>query len=168
MADKKRSEDIGDMSAGNIIQFLKENNIDDFEYCENDRKIAVKYQAAGKTAQKEQAKQQETKPEKMQAETKNLPEFYILKSLHVGYCHLQGRSKGSEEIEQFAEPCKKGGLEDILGIVKCMKGQIQYEIKLCDYKDFSGSYGIVEEIFVEHEQAVEYGMPLMKIKPCLE
>ena len=81
MADKKRSEDIGDMSAGNIIQFLKENNIDDFEYCENDRKIAVKYQAAGKTAQKEQAKQQETKPEKMQAETKNLPEFYILKSL---------------------------------------------------------------------------------------
>ena len=157
MADKKMSDDTMDMSAGDIIQFLKENNINYFEYCEKGRKIAVKYQSAGKTIQKEKAVQQETK---------KLFDFYILKSAIVGYCCLQGRQEGSDKIEPLVRVGDKVGLEDILCMIECMK--LPNEIKLKDYKDFSAENGIIEEILVENEQPVDYGMPLMKIKPCIE
>ena len=46
--------------------------------------------------------------------------------------------------------------------------KLENEIKLSQYKDFPAENGIIEEIFVENEQPVDYGMPLIKIRPVLE
>lgn len=151
-----------------IIKVMKENGINEFEYCSGGRKTSVKYKEHEKTAcQKRQEKQQEEIPEQpMKIEKPELPEHYILKSLYVGYCYLQGMKNDSERKEPFVKIGDKVGLEDILCMIECMK--LPNEIKLKDYRDFSAEKGIIEEILVENEQAVEYGMPLMKIKPVLE
>jgi biotin carboxyl carrier protein len=150
-----------------ILSEMKSGGISEIEINENGKKLLVKYKPLMKS---QPAEQEIAKPLQTQQieNLKPFEKFYILKSAVVGYCLIQGKKEDSDEIEPIVQVGDKVGLEDILCMIECMRGQVHHEVKLKGYKDFPAEHGIIEEILVEHEQSVDYGKPLMKIKPVSE
>ncbi len=164
MAKAKENEHLN-----SLVKFLSENSIAELEQEKKGKKFSIKIKHFAREATKkeeistkETAKKPEIKPE---AKTE-IQETYILTSQHVGYFHILRQEK--DNIEPFAKVGDKVHLEDILGIIDCMKGQVQHEIRLADYKDFKSEYGIIEKIYVENGMPVEYGKPLFEIKSLKE
>lgn len=164
---------MADEDLNEIVGILAKNGIAEFEQEESGKKFSVKIKC--KTQKPKEVHEEikiekvEQKPieEKVQEQIPKISETYILKSQYVGYFHIL-RKKEDESIEPFVKIGDKIGLEDTLGVLECMKGQVQHEIKLQDYKDFQADYGIIEKILEENGMPVDYGKPLFKIKPCFE
>lgn len=159
---------MADEGFNEIVGILAGNGIAEFEHEEKGKKLSIKIKCSAKPKEvhEEIKTEKETKPETESIEGK-IRESYILKSQHVGYFHILGE-KEDESIEPFVKIMDKVGLEDTLGILEYMRGQVQHEIKLRDYQDFQADYGIIEKILTENGMPVEYGQPLMEIKPCSE
>lgn len=153
----------GRMNVEGIVGILAKNGMAEFEHEEKGKKLSIKIKCSAKPKEvhEEIKSEKETKP-KIEATKEKIQESYILKSQYVGYFHIL-REKEDESVKPFVKISDKVGLEDTLGILECMKGQIQHEIKLKDYQDFQADYGIIEKILAENGMPVDYGKPLFEI-----
>lgn len=84
-------------------------------------------------------------------EKKEIPEENLIKSPLVGTFY----AAPAEDAEPFVKPGDKVKKGQVLGIVEAMKLMNDIE------SDFDGE---VAEIYVKNGDAVEYGMPLFRIK----
>lgn len=171
------SEEIGE-----IVGILAKNGIAEFEHEEKGKKLKIKCRTTIQPSKKSLPKKEPNKEiEKEPAKEQEQQEIqlYTLKSLQVGYFHILKKTgekaketteQIQEQVESLEEPFVKIGdkvnLENILGTVESMR--LQNEIKLTDYKDFPGNYGIIEKILGEEGAPVDYGRPLFQIRPVKE
>jgi acetyl-CoA carboxylase biotin carboxyl carrier protein len=149
-----------------LLQFMTEHNLEEFEYSRGDLKIRLKKPSAGVVAPVPRmvaapeiivpATSTETPTvspaASAQAEARATEELHLIKSPIVG-TYYESPSPGTEafvKVGSFVETGK------VLCIVEAMK--LMNEIE-------SDVTGEVIRVFVENGQPVEYGQPLFGIRP---
>jgi acetyl-CoA carboxylase biotin carboxyl carrier protein len=141
------------MEFENIIKLIKtvsESNLTSFTYTEGDLSLSFQKEhvtvttAAGSTPIAIQAVREEA--------VEDVTSKLIIKSPMVGTFY-SSKTEGGEPYISVGDRVKKG---QVVGIVEAMK--LMNEIE-------SSYDGIVEEILVENKNMVEYGQPLVHIRP---
>jgi len=149
-----------------LLRFMSEHNLEEFEYAQGDLKIRIKKPPAGVAVAAVKAMPPEiivagtTEPQKPAAsgpppaalETRSADELHLVKSPIVG-TYYEAPSPGAEAFVKVGAYVETG---QTLCIVEAMK--LMNEIE----SDISGE---VLRIFVENGQPVEYGQPLFGIRP---
>jgi acetyl-CoA carboxylase biotin carboxyl carrier protein len=147
-----------------LLQFMTEHNLEEFEYSRGDLKIRLKKPSAGLVVAAPvprvvaapeiivPATASESPAASPQAEARATEDLHLVKSPIVG-TYYESPSPGTEafvKVGSFVEAGK------ILCIVEAMK--LMNEIE-------SDVTGEVIRLFVENGQPVEYGQPLFGIRP---
>jgi acetyl-CoA carboxylase biotin carboxyl carrier protein len=148
-----------------LLRFMGEHNLEEFEYSHGDLKIRLKKPSVGVsvTAAKPMAPEiivaANAEPQKTAAsaplpstEARSADELHLVKSPIVG-TYYEAPSPGAEAFVKVGAYVETG---QTLCIVEAMK--LMNEIE----SDISGE---VLRIFVENGQPVEYGQPLFGIRP---
>ncbi|BCJ96113.1 acetyl-CoA carboxylase biotin carboxyl carrier protein subunit [Anaerocolumna cellulosilytica] len=141
------------MEFENIIKLIKtvsESNLTSFTYAEGDLSLSFQKEhgALSTVAGSIPITSSVTKEEAVEEETHK----FSIKSPMVGTFY-SAKTEGGEPYISIGDKVKKG---QVIGIVEAMK--LMNEIE-------SSYDGIVEEILVENKNMVEYGQPLVHIRP---
>jgi|SRR5215472_15447826 len=149
-----------------LLRFMSEHNLEEFEYSHGDLRIRLKKPAAGVAVAAAKPMAPEiivaggnTEPQKAAVsapppapEVRSADELHLVKSPIVG-TYYEAPSPGAEAFVKVGGYVETG---QTLCIVEAMK--LMNEIE----SDISGE---VLRIFVENGQPVEYGQPLFGIRP---
>lgn len=133
-----------------LIQTVSSSNLGEFKYEEGDFKISLKKEK-GEVRLAEQSESVSDNVLEQPRESVKSREGNVIKSPLVGTFYASP-AEDADPFVQVGEQVQKG---KILAIVEAMK--LMNEIE----SEFDG---VVEEIFVENGQAVEYGQPLFRLK----
>ena len=133
-----------------LIQTVSSSNLGEFKYEEGDFKISLKKEK-GEVRLAEQSESVSDRVLEQPRESVKSREGNVIKSPLVGTFYASP-AEDADPFVQVGEQVQKG---KILAIVEAMK--LMNEIE----SEFDG---VVEEIFVENGQAVEYGQPLFRLK----
>lgn len=130
-----------------LIQTVSSSNLTEFQYEEDGMKIGMKKECQVISVPHIKAEEVQKSEERQERK----PEGKIVTSLLVGTFYT-APSEDAEPFVRVGDTVTKG---QTLAIVEAMK--LMNEIE----SEFDG---VVEEIFVENGQAVEYGQPLFRLK----
>jgi acetyl-CoA carboxylase biotin carboxyl carrier protein len=149
-----------------LLQFMSEHNLEEFEYSRGDLRIRLKKPSANvvwaaprgpaeiivPSALTAPAAQESTSAAEGAADTRGGEDLHLVKSPIVG-TYYSSPSPGTEEFVKIGVHVDMG---QTLCIVEAMKlmNEIESEVS-----------GEVLRIFVENGQPVEYGQPLFGIRP---
>jgi len=147
-----------------LIRFMGEHNLEEFEYARGDVKIRLRKPSTGMVLSAPQpmashqapavapAAPTQPAPAASPAEAKPAEDLHIVKSPIVG-TYYESPSPGSDAFVKIGQSVDTG---QTLCIVEAMK--LMNEIE-------SDASGEIVRIFVENGQPVEYGQPLFGIRP---
>lgn len=133
-----------------LIQTVSSSKLTEFQYEENGIKIGMKKECQVVYGVENALPAPQIKGEETQ-KSEEIQEGKIVTSLLVGTFY----ASPSEDAEPFVRVGDTVAKGQTLAIVEAMK--LMNEIE----SEFDG---VVEEIFVENGQAVEYGQPLFRLK----
>lgn len=146
-----------------LLQFMTEHNLEEFEYSRGDLRIRLRKPSAGASAPRVLSAPEIIVPGSLEApqvsstgagspEARPTEDLHLVKSPIVG-TYYESPSPGTEAFVKVGTYVETG---KVLCIVEAMK--LMNEIE----SDVSGE---VMRIFVENGQPVEYGQPLFGIRP---
>ena len=144
-----------------LLRFMAEHNLEEFEYAHGDLRIRLKKPSAGAAPRAVLAPEiiiaggvapQTSSSPAPALETRSTDDLHLVKSPIVG-TYYEAPSPGAEAFLKIGAHVETG---QTLCIVEAMK--LMNEIE----SDISGE---VLRIFVENGQPVEYGQPLFGIRP---
>jgi|SRR6266436_3234286 acetyl-CoA carboxylase biotin carboxyl carrier protein len=148
-----------------LLRFMSEHNLEEFEYSRGDLRIRLKKPSAGASVYTRPmgvpeiivpgaSERQATVPQSAQAgpEPRATEDLHLVKSPIVG-TYYEAPSPGAEAFVKIGAHVESG---QTLCIVEAMK--LMNEIE-------SDESGELIRIFVENGQPVEYGQPLFGIRP---
>lgn len=143
------------MEMENIIKLIKtvsESALTSFEYEEEGSRLSLQINRNVVYRDTPENVQVQNNPEIKQPETPCNSNNQVISSPMVGTFYT-AKSEGSEPYISVGDVVKKG---QIIGIVEAMK--LMNEIE-------SEYDGVVEEILVKNKDMIEYGQPLVSLKP---
>jgi acetyl-CoA carboxylase biotin carboxyl carrier protein len=142
-----------------IMDKVKSTGLELFEYENGEEKIQLRNAAPQKTEKNlalAEAKEEASERKIIRTETSETSEaseeFLTIESPMVGTFYVSP-SAGETPFVQVGDQIKKG---QVIGIVEAMKLMNEIEAEWD---------GTVEEILAENEQLVEFGQPLVRIRP---
>jgi acetyl-CoA carboxylase biotin carboxyl carrier protein len=142
-----------------IMDKVKSTGLELFEYENGEERIRLQNaapQKAEKILVSTEVKEEASERKIIQTETSDTAEasgeFLTIESPMVGTFYVSP-SAGEAPFVQVGDRIKKG---QVIGIVEAMKLMNEIEAEWD---------GTVEEIFAENEQLVEFGQPLVRIRP---
>ena len=140
-----------------LLHFMAEHNLEEFEYSRGDLRIRLRKPAQGAPPQSSPAHvtgahQGGSQSAGMAAEARGHEDLHLVKSPIVG-TYYESPSPGSEAFVKVGSHVEMG---QTLCIVEAMK--LMNEIE-------SDATGEIVRIFVENGQPVEYGQPLFGVRP---
>jgi acetyl-CoA carboxylase biotin carboxyl carrier protein len=143
------------MEMENIIKLIKtvsESNLTSFEYEEEGSRLSLQINRNEVYHDTPESVSVQNNLEVKQSETPCKSNNLVISSPTVGTFYT-AKSEGSEPYIAVGDIVKKG---QIIGIVEAMK--LMNEIE-------SEYDGVVEEILVKNKDMIEYGQPLVSLKP---
>jgi acetyl-CoA carboxylase biotin carboxyl carrier protein len=143
------------MEMENIIKLIKtvsESSLTSFEYEEEGSRLSLQINRNGQYHDTPGSAPAQIAVDTNQPENSNKSNNLIISSPMVGTFYI-AKAEGSEPYISVGDVIKKG---QVIGIVEAMK--LMNEIE-------SEYDGIVEEILVMNKDMIEYGQPLVSLKP---